>query len=501
MVIISVIIIIVVLVWGKISIDTLESHPQASIIKTLIYFFLSCIVCYVYYKSSNVETNINNISIHKYKGVVDDKGRNLDKADINIYHRMHINNIGDFLRTDDYIGKGGFSAVVYPWKLSDKTQYDTTYLADIYNMFLRYRHVENKISRYNPDTIRCKRFLRRLDWCYDNSSNYQSVTKRVFDYKEEMTHDDSLCLNDVLDYILQDIVHLYSIRYATSKNASFLPYETISKDTAEFLPPTKSLLTLFQSSRLRFLVHDKWGLIRDKKLLQEMNINNATTYSFDVAETKYETREWPSFGVRNCDSIDNHIDYFTASDMSQRKYEVYINSDIPLREFNINFDEPINLSNIYPMPDTISAYSIMYTDSTKLEYIRNQPVLFHVKFPTYENKQLIRSLVLTTILVGVVSLFCIHFFMLLKQFVLFLNTRFLSSNRKKLFIYIVNIMRCLILAFSVCVFTMYLLYALGSPIEISDQTESKIIDMIFNAIIGVVVLLILACFLIKWKKK
>lgn len=495
MIIISVIIIIVVLVWGKISIDALENHPRASLLKTSIYFFLSCIVCFIYYKSSIVETNTNIVDIYKLKGVVDDKGENLDKTDIYIRHRMHIYKMGDFLRTYDYIGKGGFSARVYPSKLSNITQYDTTYLADIYNLFCGYRHVENKVSRNNPDTVLCKRFLRRLDQEYDVlRPEFKSVVKRVIDNKEKMTHDDSLCLNDALDYILKDIVHLYTIHYIASKNASFLPYETYCVDSAEYLKTPSSLLCLYQRIRLNSVEHEQWGTLSDNMFLKELNVKNAAVDIFNVAETKITSKEeLPSFEVLNRDTLSNYIDYFTASDMSQRKYEVYVNSDIPLRVLHIVFDEPINLSNIYPMPDTITAYSIMYVDSAKLEYIRNSPIFYHVKYPTYENKQLIRSLVLTTILVGVVSLFCIHFFILLKSGVLFLNLRFLSSNRKKLLLYMANIMKWLILVLSVCVFTMYLLYALGKPIDISEQTESNIIDITLYAVICIVVLFFLAC--------
>ena len=132
---------------------------------------------------------------------------------------------------------------------------------------------------------------------------------------------------------------------------------------------------------------------------------------------------------------------------------------------------------MYPSPDTVTMKTICFTSPSKLEYIRNNKIYFHAKLPTFENKQLLRSLILTTILTASVSLFCIQLFLLMK--VLVLNTsRKLSEEdlqkyRKRLLIskYFKVIILVVPIVFIVVLF---IRLVLDDPITINSTNLTKV---------------------------
>ena len=93
----------------------------------------------------------------------------------------------------------------------------------------------------------------------------------------------------------------------------------------------------------------------------------------------------------------NTLNVFSACDLSQVTYAMCLNSDLPVKEINFRFEIPIEIESVDKIfRNDICSFGIKNPTSTVY--------LFHLKFPTYSNLQLIRSLILTTIFTALCSL-------------------------------------------------------------------------------------------------
>ena len=101
----------------------------------------------------------------------------------------------------------------------------------------------------------------------------------------------------------------------------------------------------------------------------------------------------------------NSLDFFTSADISQYTYVISLNSDCPVKDLYVDYDIPIEMAN---NNEHISVGTRgFYLDSVMVNNLRKVPSMgFQVKFPSLANLQLIRSLILTTLLTALFSLFC-----------------------------------------------------------------------------------------------
>ena len=112
----------------------------------------------------------------------------------------------------------------------------------------------------------------------------------------------------------------------------------------------------------------------------------------------------------------NLLDIFSAADISKCIYSIFVGSDCPLGLLNINFDIPVEMETFNMPADEVTFAGIYVEDPEKLEAIRNEgSYTFFVKFPTLENLQLIRSLVLTSLVTIFATLFCSNLFYCLRK--------------------------------------------------------------------------------------
>ena len=109
-------------------------------------------------------------------------------------------------------------------------------------------------------------------------------------------------------------------------------------------------------------------------------------------------------------NILNNMNIFSACDLSQCSVELAINSTCPLHSLNMNFDVPIELLPATTEPDHVDLYSIGYKDSLSLKNLNHKLTFYHFKLPTQANIQLVRSLIITTLLTALWSLFAVNVF-------------------------------------------------------------------------------------------
>ena len=103
----------------------------------------------------------------------------------------------------------------------------------------------------------------------------------------------------------------------------------------------------------------------------------------------------------------NTLNFFSAADLSQCEYVLMVSSDMPIGTINVNFDLPIiisGLDNIKNYKDN-NGFTINYEEQIKKDGILGKYMHYHITFPTLANLQLIRSLILTTLLTALLALF------------------------------------------------------------------------------------------------
>lgn len=148
------------------------------------------------------------------------------------------------------------------------------------------------------------------------------------------------------------------------------------------------------------------------------DIYNVITYHLDSLKSYKKSLK------HTINSYDiNSFNFFTAADISQCSYILGIHSRCPVKKFGVSFDIPVEYSHIPYDIDVKSAYGFEINDTTTMKELENSFVVMHVKFPTLANMQLIRSLILTTFLSALVSLFLSNLYFLICRIIRYFRIR------------------------------------------------------------------------------
>lgn len=147
---------------------------------------------------------------------------------------------------------------------------------------------------------------------------------------------------------------------------------------------------------------------------------------YDVScETTFDLDSLKSFSKsmrHTVNSYDlNTFNFFTAADISQCSYVLGIISDCPIKKFQMTFDIPVELSPLPFKTDVSSAYGFAILDPNNIKEIQNTLITTHIKFPTLANMQLIRSLILTTVLSALLTLFLSNFYFLVCRIIRYIK--------------------------------------------------------------------------------
>lgn len=126
--------------------------------------------------------------------------------------------------------------------------------------------------------------------------------------------------------------------------------------------------------------------------------------------------EWYSYG-----NLSNHLGFFTAADISQSNYQLLVHSDCPIDTIRVVFNTPVEMPQLPFKVDEISPYGFTITSPELIDKVIDHDIRFFLKFPAMANKQLVRSLILTTLLTALASLFLTNLYFCLRR----------SINRKK----------------------------------------------------------------------
>lgn len=370
--------------WGKTSKDIEEKTQLASGLRTCIYGVLAFMVLVFYVKTNQVATVFYTIQLSGLKQTVNANGE-----------------VADTIATIELTNK--FSSNITENFVINKTEHSEE--AD------KIRGVFEKGGLFMALNLH-------------NGSEYKlrinpRVEKLGNDIKKQYGYAPEISFGE---YPLDAYSHAYMLNYMTSSIPSLIP----------FFP------TFYLEKKVG--LEDNIGVYQEAKMSDCESFGEGLTASARIEDVSGQTHEVTNQNLLRemyvgnfvfCDTIttltnyhykynfDNNfiqrMNFFTAADISQYTCDVHLESDCYIERMKIMYDLPIEI-NPHDSCMIMTSYSFVVKGDFLNKEIANQGnYRFHVKFPTLANLQLIRSLILTTLLTALASLFFFNLFYLFRK--------------------------------------------------------------------------------------
>lgn len=364
--------------WGKVSKDVEEQTQLASWVRMLVYGALAFAVGVFYVKTYQVATVYNGLEIVGVRESLDSLGNNTDTIDV-----IRITN--------------RFSAGITENREEKKI-----------------RPPKNGSSDNDHSGIFIAHSLKYGD---DN------ITRTK---KEILADPYSVYASGFNNIPLDDYSHLYQTNVITSLIPSIIPF--FPSFFSEGSNPTDLGSDYFLSSDLKtYNTNSKYQPIKQTYIKNTLNgevekheakeeaFHESVLYMYTFGDTLKRDKTYQAVY-----SIDEHVanvmNFFTAADISQYTLGITIATNCYVKNIVVTHDVPIEIMP-YDSCMTVTSHSIFLNEKFVQENLKKQAALpFHVKLPTLENMQLIRSLILTTILTALVSLFCCNVYYLIRKY-------------------------------------------------------------------------------------
>lgn len=348
MIIINIFIAIIIAIgfWRNTSKEHKRMVAKASLTKTAILFLLSAAITFFYYKSYQVATFRNWVVV---KGVK-----------------------GSYTNENDTIASNG-DTIIYKAK-------DRIKLLTILSKFT------------NNDSFSAIPFLGM--WDSINSSGTRTYI-HLYNNKGNTKWYPNITPDDI-PYNHEDISHKYKVSYYTNTIPNIMPFAyyddyALYDDSLELAEGVFYEIGNYGFRLSKTL--DDIGNNYDKCFVSDISTKKNNIYNEDIY-----------FKVRTKSNYVNTLNFFSAADLSQCEYEVKLESDIPIENLSMFFDLPVEISSLNPSEHNVVSKGF-YMNIEEDIAGKTRYLIYHVKFPTLANLQLIRSLILTTLLTVLFSLF------------------------------------------------------------------------------------------------
>ena len=186
--------------------------------------------------------------------------------------------------------------------------------------------------------------------------------------------------------------------------------------------------------------------------------------------------------VSDSGTIENCLfDFFTAADLSQYILNIGFLSDLPISKISFRYDIPIEISSDYE--DLVTGTYGFELDDKRIGDIEKNggSHSFYIKLPSMANLQLVRSFILTSILVSLITIFFISLIKLLLAYrlriIVYINNKLDNTSAKattptveKVFKYF-RLVVLLFISFIIC-YLCYLIW-IDEPIVINEISYTK----------------------------
>jgi len=378
--------------WGKSTKDIEEKTQLASKLRTFIYGVLALVVLLFYIKTHQVATVHHTIQVKGLKETVNANGELADTiATINLTNKFSSN------ITENYI--------INKADLHDAD--DIKKAAETGGLFMA-------VNVHSGP-----KYKLRLD---------PQIEKQI---KASNGHLGSESV--IGDYMLDAYSHVYAVNYMTSSIPSLIPFfPTFRLEGKGWLKKSGFYYEQILSDC------DSYG--EGLKATAKIEDNGGNKHEIDFEDY---LREMYVFQMVACDTLTNvenyhlrfqydtnffqRMNFFTAADISQYTCDINLESDCYIQRMKIMYDIPIEI-NSQDSSMVMTSYSFVVKGDFLNKVIANQGgYRFHVKFPTLANLQLIRSLILTTLLTALVSLFFYNLFYLIRKWAIRFRDKHISQ--------------------------------------------------------------------------
>lgn len=228
--------------------------------------------------------------------------------------------------------------------------------------------------------------------------------------------------------------------------------------------------------------------------LDEVHINKRLNYEgiYYVGD-KAVNKSTKDLDFSWIDYTGNTMNFFTAADISQYIQDIFIDSSCPIKFLKYSSDVPIELQ--YNPEIYTSSGGFVLTDKY-IEKNKDMDMSFVVKLPSMANLQLIRSLILTTLLTALLSFFFSNFYYCIRKLII----DFKEKNKNKIpEVRIKKIRKILNLIYLLIVlFVLYLIWItlFDSPIHLAYSTFKVLSIVIYWLTVLLIIALIFTIFVL-----
>ena len=406
------------LFWGKTTAESEDRTRHSSWMRTLVFLVLTICVGLIYVKTLEILYLTNYIDVRAAKAVNKENGKNqititiqnqLNNDDKNpseiVKNELLYNKRGNTDEKssvyDDNIGNSRGSWTIVGFLLSNDTSF---ILQDYVSAKTHYRPA--------PD----------VPWNNALYSEHGYEFSGIFNI-------DSLCslITEPASWSKKPrrIIHLKGQgRKIVTSHTSVQKYFCIiyQKAVPDFLP-FRLLQTNYHKddktgnphvkSRLFFSANTPWTSIHPREIFGD---DGFIQFSGIIHERVGNESCAPT-DISLSTSHFNRLGYLTAGDISQGILQLQLHSDIQVSDIYLNFRTPVEFVQLPFTPDAISPYGFHISDSTTISQIIDKDLRLYLKFPALANKQLVRSLILTTLLTALASLFLTNLYFCLRRWI------------------------------------------------------------------------------------
>ena len=427
--------------WGKSTKDIEEKTQLASKMRTCVYGVLAFLVLVFYIKTYQVATVFHTIQVIGLKESVNANGELADSIEtINLDNKFSSNITENFILN----------------KVDDPDADELKRISETSGLFMAINLHSGPAykSRKSPKIEKTENEIRMING-YVPEATFGKYT-----------------LSDYYSYN-----HAYLFCYITSSIPSMIPFFPTKK-----VEKKEELGNLGGYQEIIMGDCDSYG----EGLVSSTRVNDVDGNTHEVFNNDFLHERYVGTAVF-CDTITNleayhykfhfvknfmqSMNFFTAADISQYTCDINLETDCHIKRMRISYDLPIEI-NPHDSCMRVSSYSFILNGDFLNKQIANQSSYrFHVKFPTLANLQLIRSLILTTLLTALVSLFfCNLFYLSRKWFISFKDKHIseISVEKTKIFRKRIYFLTFVILAFVVYV-TWWRIY-IEQPFHIDIET-------------------------------
>ena len=381
--------IVAIFYWGKTSSKTMEKILHASWVKTFVYGFLTIVVFVLFYKTYQVATVINMIQLTGIKQACDSSEHVLDTVkNVCIVHRLAENS----MQQGDFLVKG-------------------------IKEFSKDKEIDEKLSQSGGTYIEIHAFVHPYKYIQQKFDGYDEIAQRSF----EMELD-----NNNIPH--ENVNHLYQLFYLATNIPSFIPFYPKLEGGHDYEycdnhifynsnignsrnNPLISFRDDYTNKGRQFYVKNDEEIVNLPDVLNNGLALIETMGTINIEEIDYD---YARLGLFAFNDITNKLNIFTAADISQYTYVLSLSSDCPVKRLYIDYDIPIETAQIDE--NMIIGTRGITLDSVFVKKMQRSPsIVFHIKFPSLANLQLIRSLVLTTLLTALFSLFCRNLYFCIRK--------------------------------------------------------------------------------------